>query len=389
MRKINALWFFDKFAIFFIFLCVFAFDFVFVGIRLRYLVLMCLLFLTPILCKDELKNKNVINFLFLVLFFYTILTGYSIFVKGNDIENVVFFIKPFMIFALIPCYTLLFNKYGAERYMKFFLLFVLLLVGMFVYVLVQTIETPGYGLRLNDEQGLILVAVYDFLPRIVIKTFVFLIPAAAFLISKYNGIKMHLCCLIMIIFALLSMTIGLVVAIICVYCAVLLFQKKRKELLPLIVVGFMGLILYTTVLNETVFTTKESSADYKTDQMKNFSKDMGGIDLIFGRGIGCEFNDFDSRHVKDYIIEVAAVVVFQSGGLLFSLLFLYAYIGPAIMGVLYSKDHFLQMLSISQIGLFISSLSNPYIWGGTVGLLFVVFIVAYQSSCKKIQFGHE
>jgi hypothetical protein len=379
LKKISLLWLLDKGAVIFIFLCVFAFDFAFLGVRLRYLVMMGLIALTPVVCKKELRNKKIVEFYAFVIISYTVLVGYAT-IRGNDIDNIIFYLKPFLIFMIIPAFAYLFKKNGAERYMKVFTWSVFLLVGLFAYIVIKTINEPGDGLKLNDQQGLILVAVYDFLPRVVIKTFVFLVPATAYLVFKYNGIKLQLCFLLMVVIALLSMTLGIVVAVICVYLIILLLQKRRKDLIPLIVIGSLGYVVYFGLYKDTVMDTKENSADYKTEQMNNFTKDMGPVDLLLGRGIGCKFNDFDSRHIKEDIIEVAAVVLFQSGGLFFSLLFLYAYLGPAIIALLYNKDDFLQMLAVSQIGLFISSLSNPYIWGGSVGLLFMVFIVAYQGA---------
>lgn len=382
MARINAEWLLDKLAILFLVLCVFAFEFPVMGIPFRYFVITALFLLSLSVCKNEFHNQRTIIFWFTVLGFYCILMAYSLVFKLNEPANFFFFVKPFMVFLVIPAYSFLYRRYGLNRYMKAFTYAMVGLIALFLYLLIRTSMDPGYGLGLNEKSKLLVISVYDFLPRVMFENFVFILPLTSYLMSKTEGVKMHLCFLLMMVIALLSMTLGLVLSLIVVYLITLYRKGSWKAVISIAIAGCVGFYIYiNSPFIQSVLETKGDSADYKTAQLHNINKDMEDIDFAFGRGLGCVFKDFDGRHIVEPVIEIAGIQMYQSGGLFFIWLIIFPYIIPVIPCVLSRKvDKNSQMLALSQASVFAASFANPYIWSGSVGLLFMMLFVSYESS---------
>lgn len=375
----------DYGAIAFIFLNVMAFEFPLAGIPLRYILLLFLFLSTIGVRFDTTTRSAIIDFDIKVIVAYTILISYTL-IRGNDFQNIKLFITPLFMFLLIPTYAYLIKRNGIERYLKAFVLSNFGLVLFFIYMLFRTIHDPGWGMRFgdSDSQALVTVVIYDRLPRIIIKTFVFLVPAASYLLFKFDGVKMHLCFFILLILSLLSQTFGVTIGVLFVYLVVLLKKRKRKVIISYTVLAFIIGGLYFGVVADSLMENKEGSVGEKQEQVMNITKDMGALDFLFGRGLGVEFVNFDARKCKDTYLEVAAVQIFQSCGLLFSLLFFIAYLFPATTLLRKANNNTEYGLSYAQIGLIVASLTNPYMWSGGVGLLFIVLIVAYLSVKKQV-----
>jgi len=373
----------DYGAIAFIFFNVLAFDFPIAGIPVRYILLVCMFLVTLCVKFDKSTQTAICRFFVKVIIAYSILISYSL-IKGNDFQNVKLFITPLFIFLMIPTYAYLIKRNGVERYLNTFVFSNACLIVFFIYLLYRTIQDPGWGMRFgdSDSQALVTVVVYDRLPRIIIKTFVFLVPAASYLLFKFDGVKMHLCFFVLLILSLISQTFGVTIGVIFVYLVVLLKKRKRKVLASYTVLAIIIGGLYFGVVADSLMENKEGSVGEKQEQVMNLSKDMGALDYLFGRGLGVEFVNFDARKCKDTYLEVAAVQIFQSCGLFFSLLFFVAYLFPAITLLRKANNNTEYGLSYAQIGLIVSSLTNPYMWSGGVGLLFIVLIVAYLSVKK-------
>lgn len=373
----------DYGAIAFIFFNVLAFDFPIAGIPVRYILLVCMFLVTLCIKLDKSTQRAIYSFFVKVIIAYSLLISYSL-IKGNDFQNVKLFITPLFIFLMIPTYAYLIKRNGVERYLNTFVFSNACLIVFFIYLLYRTIQDPGWGMRFgdSDSQALVTVVVYDRLPRIIIKTFVFLVPAASYLLFKFDGVKMHLCFFVLLILSLISQTFGVTIGVIFVYLVVLLKKRKRKVLASYTVLAIIIGGLYFGVVADSLMENKEGSVGEKQEQVMNLSKDMGALDYLFGRGLGVEFVNFDARKCKDTYLEVAAVQIFQSCGLFFSLLFFVAYLFPAITLLRKANNNTEYGLSYAQIGLIVSSLTNPYMWSGGVGLLFIVLIVAYLSVKK-------
>ena len=383
MKKITAIWLLDKLASAFLFLCVFAFEFPVMGVPLRYIIIVALFGLSLIICKRDFSNRRILFFGAIVFVSYSILAFQSIVVKGNDIGDYMFFVKPFLVFLAMPAYSHLFRKYGVDRYMRVFAYSMIGLILFFLYLIARTIINPGYGLGFNERSKLIMVAIYGFMPRIVFKNFVFLIPLAIYLLSKCKGWKKHLCFWGVFFIALLSQTFGIVLALLVVYFIFLYRCRAWGVLIPLCLIGGVSSAIIAGRVRDTFMETKADSTDYKSAQVMNITKNMEGLDYCFGRGLGCQFTNFDGRKISEPIIEVSGVQIFQSGGILFMWLIVYPYLLPVIPCLL-SRRRFrkLQALSLSQFGIFAASFSNPYLWSGSVGLLFMMLFIAYQGALR-------
>lgn len=375
----------DIASIFFIFCCVIAFKFPVFGIPARYLLLCLMMVITLIISPKAYNNPRVIKYLLLVIFGYLILTIYSL-MRGNNFEDIAFYYSPILFFCSLPSFILLFKYNGIQRYLRVFEYSCFALIIIFLYILIRTFVEPGWGLQFQEETSFVLVTVYDFMPRVVLKTFVFLVPLTAYEMHRLSGVKFHLVFLLLLFVAIMSQTFGVVLAQLAIYFLFLLKKHKKKEIITICLVGMVVGGASYSYIDENFLINKESSVDYKSDQLNNFSKDMNFLDLLLGRGIGCKFKCFDGRGLNESQIEVAAVQLFQSCGLLFSWVLLYVYLLPALsIGFSFRGGNVRQFLAWSQTGIFLASMSNPYIWSGGVGLLFIVFTISYNSITNQNQ----
>ena len=375
----------DKLLVLFIFLNVFAFDFFVGGLPLRYLALGGSFILTLFAAHKEVFNRIIFRFLFTIFVLYSILFLYSI-LCGNKIENILSFLRPLSIFVIIPSLSFMSRVNGIERYLNAFIGSVLLLIAFFCGLLVLSFIDPPTALHFSESQDLIMILNYNFIPRIIIKTFVFVIPTSFFFFNKYDGVKLNLIFVFFLIVSALSQTYALTIGIVLMYIISLKKKGNSSQLIfSLVMYLIFFLFLYTTIGQTALemWDAKGDSVYYKEQQLSNFSKDMDGMKLLLGRGIGAEFVNMDSRHIKESVIEVAAVQLFQYGGLIFSWIILYTYVLVVLPDIKRKFDDPRFFISVSQIGIFMASMSNPYLWGGGMGLFFVVLSVSYRASLIK------
>ena len=124
----------------------------------------------------------------------------------------------------------------------------------------------------------------------------------------------------------------------------------------------------------------------KIQQFQSIFKDMSLSNIILGKGVGAVMQNMDLRGLKeDFVIEVAPVLLFRVGGIIFSAMIIYVYFYHALYGLWiclndYKNDVF--YFVISQFAIVFSSFANPYIWSGGIGLLMITFLAAYVPLIK-------
>ena len=364
----------DILAIAFICLNVLAFEIPLFGIPLRFWVMIGLLGLTIIADRQSYFTPFFVRFILFAYGSWSILVIYSL-LMGNELENVLACVRPLLMFMLIPSYKYAFSKYGEERYVKALSLACIVLIAIFFVVLARVLADPSLIPDYDEkEEGLIIISKSPLGARILIKTFVFLIPFAIYVMSKIKNAFFYLFFVLILAVLVLSQTLGFIIPIIFFYFYILL---RRKKIFAIAMSLFLSaaIVSSTAIYFSDALDTKEESADVKSMQVDNAFKDMNIVSLFFGRGIGCEFKKFDSRGITESTIEVAAIQMFQWGGFIFTVPILFVYILPGVIAMRKQEGSTLQILGLSQVGLFIASLSNPYLWGGT-GLLLNVLILA-------------
>lgn len=363
----------DLLAVAFIFLNVLAFEIPLMGIPLRFWVMIGLTVLTIIVDGRSFFAPYFVRFIIIAYGSWGILVIYSL-LMGNEHEDVLACVRPLLMFMLIPSYRYVFSKFGEERYVKALSLACIVLIAIFFVVLARVLADPSLIPDYDEkEEGLIIISKSSFGARIVIKTFVFLVPFAIYVMSKVKNALFYLFFVIILAVLVLSQTMGFIIPVILYYFYILLRRKKK---IAIVLSIFFSVAVYSsTAIISDVLENKEESADVKSMQVDNAFKDMDIATLFLGRGIGCEFKNFDSRGVTESTIEVSAIQMFQWGGLIFIWPILFVYVLPGIIAMRKKEGSILQIMGLSQVGLLIASLSNPYLWGGT-GLLMNVLILA-------------
>lgn len=365
----------------FIFLNIFAFEFPIMGVPARFILLGVMVILTFIVEPKYYFSTQFLRFIGLAYLFYALLTCYSL-ILGNDFVNILLYIRPLLMLMSIPTFQYVFDRFGIERYLQSLSISCIALIFFFIILFVKSIIDPSFALQFGEEQKLVKIVVNDLGIRVGIKTFSFIIPFAIYIMSKIHGLYFYIFTIFIIIIAGLSQSIGIVIPIV-IYYFFLLFSRNQRSAL-LISVSIIALIVFVEMESiQAILTEKGNSAGVKTMQVKNLFKDMDFVNLMLGRGIGCEFNNFDSRGIKEVMIEVAAVQIFQSGGLIFSWLILFVYLRPALIAIKNNKPYLYKLLGYSHLAYFLAAMSNPYLWGGGA-LLLVIFIIAYPASSSLL-----
>lgn len=368
----------DLLIVLFICLNVIAFDFPVFNIPLRYIIFILIL---PISYVADSKNHfsfQYLRFIFFVITIYAMLFLYSV-LRNNEFENILIFLRPLLVLFAIPAFQFVFKKYGINRYLKAFSIACIVMIVIFLCVFTLSVIDFNFANTLNDKEGLINVNIHQVLPRVVVKTFVFIIPFSAYIMNKIIGWRLHIFFILMMLISLLSQTFGIVLTIIAIYFYILKTRGLNFNLVLSICIILSIYLIFDSLYLDEMISSKEGSADIKVDQVRNMFKDMDIISFLFGRGIGCNFTNFDSRLISEPIIEVVSVQIFQMGGLLFSFLILYVYLFPAIKALKYKNSN-IRFLALYQIGIFLASMFNPYLWGGGTGLLFVAMLEASSKS---------
>lgn len=358
----------------FIFLNILAFEFPIMGVPLRFIVIALLLVLSFIIGPKYFLSGHFVKFIIPAYYFYFILTVYSL-SQGNDMENIMLYIRPLLMLLTIPPFMYLFDKYGVKRYMNVFCISCIGLVFVFIYYYYKVIVDPSIIADLQEEEGLVQAVINDLGPRVVIKTFVMLVPFAIYVMEKIQGLKFHIFFVLIIILGALSQMFGLIIPVVIFYFYIL-YKRGERKTIYLTLLGIALFAVSQVMFVKDIMDTKESSADAKSSQIANIFKDMDSLDLLFGRGIGCIFKNFDGRSDATPLLEVSAVQIFQAGGFLFIWLILYVYLRPALKAIKSNNDYQLKLIGLSYLGFFLASLTNPYLLGGGA-LLLIVMIVAY------------
>lgn len=367
----------DLLVILFICLNVIAFDFPVFNMPLRYIVFVLLL-LIPCLADSKKKSFQYFPLILFVIAIYPILFFYSL-IRNNEFENILIFVRPLLVLFTIPAFQFVFKKYGVNRYLKVFSIACIVMIVIFLYVFTLSVMDFNIAKTLNDEEGLINVNIHQIVPRVVIKTFVYVIPFSAYIMNRITGWRLHVFFILMMLISLLSQTFGIVLTIIAIYFYILKTRGLKFNLFLSVCILLSIYLISNSLYLDEIISSKEGSAGIKVEQVRNLFKDMDIISFLFGRGIGCNFTNFDSRFISEPVIEVVAVQIFQMGGLLFSFLILYVYLFPAIKALKCTNSN-IKVLALYQIGIFLASMFNPYLWGGGTGLLFVAMLEAFPKS---------
>jgi hypothetical protein len=235
----------------------------------------------------------------------------------------------------------------------------------------------------DDTNSLILIARSELGGgcRVIIKTFSYLAPFSIYIMYRTKGIFYHAFFVIMMIVSILSQTYGIVLTIVIFYYYIL---YKRRQYMTIFATGAVAvsIIISSMIFVSEVLDAKWASVDVKGQQLGNIFKDMNVFNILFGRGLGCPFRGFDSRGITDYVIEISAVQLFQMGGMLLSWPILYVYFRP-IYNIFKTKDVTTILIGSCQLGLFITSLSNPYLWSGASFILIIFYMANSASTSYK------
>jgi len=368
--------------IFFFILNVFLLNVTILGVNIRYVVFFVLCFISIVLHPRgrflPIKTYKEIAIIFIMA---TILLFYSIAIMGNKFENALTLTIPYLTLLSIPLFRIMFRRYSIKAIIKIFVYITCLLSLYFVVIILVFLLDPSLAFSLIKSDSLVMFTVRDNIPRIFFKTSVFYIPVFTYCLIYIQGsfkkIILSLLCLFQILF---FQTFGLFFGVFAVFLLYLLYSKKYKILIVSSILIVLS-ISFIAVNSNTIFSeAKQYSIKTKLSQLAKGFETPDIHSFLLGDGIGAPIAGLDERSLKkDFIVEVAPVMLYQMGGVIGAFLLIYIYSWTAIKGGLKSiksnnKD--IAFLSFSQIGMLFASISNPFIWSGGIGILFVSMNIA-------------
>lgn len=351
-------------------------------INVRYLIFFSLIIVTFFLYgKKILSSKNII-FYIKVWCIAGLLLFYSLIIKGNLVSNAMWFIKPYLIFLLIPVFNVLFSEFSPKKIIKIFVIQIYVLSFYFLFMAFCLVFKPSIALYLAENHDLTKFTIQqNGFTRIFIKTCSFFIPALLyhFIYHRSLLIKILLITLTLIQISILF-TYGLFFGVFSVIILYFFYKKKYFSFVSVsAIVLFASLFVFINREN-LIEKSKLFSIDTKISQFQKGLVKSSANSFLFGDGIGATIIDLDSRNLKeDFVIEVAPVMLYIVGGIFGSLLLLYIYLWYPLKGFFHSckiKNNELAFLCISHIGIIIASFTNPYIWSGGMGIFFVAMIIS-------------
>ena len=356
------------------------------GLAVRYPILVGLVLSSIVFCPHYFFSARTQKYTVSAILIFFILTIYSL-LYGNEMENIMLFVTPLITLFSIPAFRYCIEMYGIKRYLNVFSIACVIMIIVFGYINYHAMNGNLLFIgHLSDTLNFIRVGKSDYGGRVVISTFVYMIPFSIIWMNRLKGVPFLLFSVFMFIIAALSQTMGILIPIVLYFVFI---QIKRKEWGVTIVSLAACIYLYGIFSGfiQDFLYIKSGSIGAKSTQMDEFFKGFKDIEYLFGRGIGCLFHNFGGRDVHDPMIEVAIVQIVQMGGLLFSWLLVYVYLGPPLLTLKRNHDKKItdlnsHILCFSQLGYFVASLSNPYLWSAG-GLFFNVLIEAYCNQYKK------
>lgn len=375
----------DKLFILFLICNILFLDTFLLNFNLRYV----LLALAVLMSIPNLRiSSNSLNFLIFSIFCACYLFLYGI-LKGNNPSNILSHLSPYLFLATIFPLECLMNQYGFDRYLKVILVLISILVVYFLALNIIFLQNRGLAFYLSEKHQLISLTYMpgDFFPRVVFKNFVLVLPLFFMIFLNNKSIILKLILFVIILFLIfLSGTYGFFIGL--MFGIIIYFNNKFGTKVTMVAMLGILLVLYFNMSNiqnalGEANELKQGSISIKFQQVKNITKDMNTFELFMGRGIGSQFVAFDTRNMVDDMLEVSLVQAFQMGGFLtiFVILFIYSFHVIKYMAIQFTRklNDMELFLLISQSCIFWSSLANPYIWSGGVGLLFVVLISVFDS----------
>lgn len=318
----------------------------------------------------------------IVTFEFVILLAIIGILKGNNINGIMKFIMPVFVLLIIPVFKELKNAYGIEKYLFHILraIFILSLGALIVYLL---FAKTGY---LNDLYGknfyLFQVTKPDLGIRVHTVTGAFyasgLILAYYFLLAK-RGLRYLLVFFIILLALYINQSFSIYFsAFLSLLFFSLLFGRRfnagRKVNLFFGIFIIVGVLLILGGYNIPI--GRQDSVDIKWEQFINAS-DLFYNNPILGKGLGHIYENMDIRGNRSIVLENSYITLLASTGILGFSCYLFIYLYYPIMFVLKKyKTATSIALFFSFLSILVASIGNPYLWSGSMGLFFIIFLAA-------------
>lgn len=379
----------DKLIILYIYINIFANKFTIFSISLGKSIFFTIitLFMLHLIFNTHKAPKRSSLYILISFLLILLLSTISIFL-GNQLENIIEFVKPLLILLSIPVLILITQFYEIERYLNH-LLIATFILSAYVFILFvffsqfPTWNTLSYYISEIKELGTTILYRESGLQVHVVTGGWFPIGLAICYYKLQDSVRVgYFISALLILFAIyISKTTALWSGSVCALCLYILLSNKFHFFKIMILLGsfIIASIIAINLLPEDIIESKIYSVSQKQEQ-SSYAMEIFYENMIVGKGLGYIFSSSRVPSMsgeENIFLEVTYPMILATTGLIGAFFYAFIFLFYPIEFVLTFPKKKIQMLLFSCcIAIFVEAIGNPYLWGGGLGLFLTSFLAA-------------
>lgn len=317
--------------------------------------------------------------------------------KGNEIQNILEFVFPVLLLPMIVYLVVLLESYGSDIYLKHV---VCATAVLSLYVLALFLLCGPLGMKelaepINMNTNLMTTIAFPRgQVRVNVNSSAFGIAGiliALYFHSKRPNPGYFLLIGLMSFMIYIGFSIGLWFGVAAGVVGYLLMAGQHRPLKAVLFSVFLVAVLVSyVVMPEDIVGDKESSIVQKRIQTSE-AITLFEESPLFGAGLGFSYRSAKFLGVsgeKNLYLESTYPMILSSTGIVGAMcyLFIYGYY-PLKYLFRFRRGSFSTICFLSHVGLVISAVGNPYLWGGGMGLFFIALLGASMEA--KVSHGEK
>jgi len=344
--------------------------------------------------RRKLVEEEVLAYILSSLLLLVSLGLYGL-ANGNPLSNILAFLTPAFFVLYIPNISILIDEFGMEKYLRtimyaalilsFFIQFVVAVVLWFKLYnskyIIEIFNQSQKNVAISFPAGVLSV-------RVQVNSAIMIAPgvlAAYYFLKRTSKTRYLFALVIMLVSLVWTQSVGIWGGTLAAFGSyhLMINRLKPETVFHLTVMIIVALLLFLALFFLMGPSKMNVSVDAKIEQTKR------GMGLflehpLLGTGLGYEYRNMDFRHTTDKYLEVAPVMLLSSLGLIGS--FMYGFIflyWPIRYLRMREKTKVGNLLFASEVAVLVASVANPYIWSGSIGLLFPSLLAGYVTRGKR------
>lgn len=390
------LWLIDKLVIAFIYINILIPRVTLSGVPLNkaFFLLLFLISLVYIIVSRGVLRRSTYFYLLTSYVLVAILSGVSL-MMGNSFQNIANIVSAVFVLLLIPVFSVLFDRFAVERYLRHILIGVTLLgiyiVSLYLYFSQFATWNPVAYL-LNETTALSTVIAYrESGPQIIVRMVGWL--PVGLLLSYYKA-KTNRRWVFWLSFGIIGLSMyftrmaGIVLSGVFSLVLYYLLNSKVKPYKILFLCGSLAVLVVSAIwaLPEDILDLKKDSLGQKGEQTYQ-ALEIFSENVFWGKGLGYVYQSTEFPSVsgeENLILEVTYPMVLASTGLVGTLayFFIWCYY-PIKCASQKNRTNIQSLLLVAYMSVLVSAIGNPIMWSGGLGMFMLCMLAAVTEKQYK------